>query len=110
MSAATVRTRIDGALPTPTPDISNNAIALIMSQGKNGYGAVTVQTVLKPDPPAANVDERANLLDDDMIYYSRTATEATASTAGGEFDDMLIWISEYELKAKMVEAGVLPAP
>ena len=28
--------------------------------------------------------------------------------AGKEFDDIVIWISEFELKAKMVEAGKLP--
>jgi len=106
-NAATIRTRIANALPTPTPDISNSAIAIIMTQGKNGYGAISAQNLAMPAVPVANVDERDNL-NNNGVYFSRPSTDPGASTAGGEFDDMLIWISEYELKAKMVEAGVLP--
>jgi hypothetical protein len=29
---------------------------------------------------------------------------------GGEFDDIVFWISDYELKARMVEAGVEMQP
>ena len=34
--------------------------------------------------------------------------EEGVAAAGGTFDDILMWINSYELKAKMVEAGVLP--
>lgn len=110
ITAATVNTR----LGADTPQVSNNAVAIIMSQGKNGYGIISTQNDMNAAVPAANLDEKENLDGNETapvgppLFYSRPPTEATASTAGGEFDDMLLWISEYELKAKMVEAGVLP--
>ena len=63
--------------------------------------------MLNPAIPVANVDELVNT-DADSIYVTRPPTTEDATTAGGEFDDILIWLTEYELKAKMVEAGVLP--
>ena len=39
---------------------------------------------------------------------SRTPTEEGAAATGGIFDDILVWINSYELKAKMVDVGVLP--
>jgi prepilin-type N-terminal cleavage/methylation domain-containing protein len=102
-TAATINTRINDTLE----EISDNAVTIIMSQGKNSFGTVSVQNEIQPAPPVANVDERDNL-DNTLVYVARPATDPGASTVGGEFDDMLIWISEYELKAKMVEAGVLP--
>jgi hypothetical protein len=77
-----------------------------MTQGKNGYGTLSAQGA-KPSVPAANIDEKDNL-DSNLNFISRPPTKLGAATVGGEFDDMLVWISEYELKAKMVEAGVLP--
>ena len=100
---ATIATRVNGALV----GLSNSALAVIMTQGKNGYGTISDQGVAKPAVPAANVDEKDNL-DNNLNFVSRSPTKPGATTAGGEFDDMLVWISEYELKAKMVEAGVLP--
>jgi prepilin-type N-terminal cleavage/methylation domain-containing protein len=102
-NTATIKTRVGGALA----DISDSAVAVIIAQGKNGYGGISVQNVSMPAVPAANVDEIDNL-DNNRIFISRAPTKPGATTAGGEFDDMLVWISEYELKAKMVEAGVLP--
>jgi len=39
---------------------------------------------------------------------SRPPSDVGASTPGGEFDDIVFWISDYEIKARMVEAGMLP--
>lgn len=107
--AATIKTQIG----TTFPDVSNSAVAVIMTQGKNGYGGISVQNVAQPAVPAANVDEKENLnpyIINPVIptFISRAPSKPGAATAGGEFDDMLVWISEYELKAKMVESGVLP--
>jgi len=103
ITTATIKTRIG----VNTPDVSDKAVAVIMSQGKNGYGAVTTQNTATSAVPAANIDEIDNR-DGDAEFYSRAPTEAAAATAGGEFDDIIVWISEYELKAKMVESGKLP--
>jgi len=84
-----------------------NVVAVVFSHGKNTFGGRSIAGTLSPAIPAANADELENT-DANGIFVDRTATTEDATTAGGEFDDILIWLSEYELKAKMVEAGVLP--
>ena len=87
--------------------LADNVVAIILSHGSNGYGAINVDNIANPAIPAANLDELENT-DNDADYYMRPETSAETSIAGKEFDDIVIWISEYELKAKMVEAGKLP--
>ena len=94
--------------PGATPKaLATGVVAVIMSHGKNSYGGVNEDGAVKSAVPGANIDETENI-DDDNDYYSRSETDSTANINGGEFDDIIIWISEYELKAKMVEAGALP--
>jgi len=87
--------------------LANNVVAIILSHGSNGFGATSVDNQPAAAIPAVNLDELNNA-DDDQFYYMRPETSADATIAGKAFDDMIIWISEYELKAKMVEAGKLP--
>jgi len=87
--------------------LADNVVAIILSQGKNGYGGISEDNVARDAVPLANIDERNNT-DDNQLYYFRPETTADADIKGGEFDDIVVWISEYELKAKMVEAGALP--
>jgi hypothetical protein len=83
---------------------------VVISHGKNAYGGISTSSIAKEAIPAANDDEEDNInivvVDDNFV--SRPPTDINAATAGGEFDDILIWIPEFELKAKMVEAGRLP--
>lgn len=88
-------------------ELARNVVAIIFSHGKNGFGGVSETNVPRAGVPSANKDEAENT-NDDKNYYMRSETAATASITGKEFDDIVIWISEYELKAKMVEAGKLP--
>lgn len=101
--AATINTRVGAVVSL----LSNNAVAIIMSHGKNGFGATNTQGVALANPPAANVDELENV-DDNLFFVSRVETADGVAAAIGAFDDLIIWISEYELKAKMVAAGQLP--
>lgn len=87
--------------------LAENVVAVIFSHGKNGFDGVGEDNVARAEIPSANIDELKNT-DDNLIYYMRPETAATTSITGKEFDDIVIWISEYELKAKMVEAGKLP--
>lgn len=81
---------------TPLTSGTNNAPpAVIFSSGKNG--AVTA--------PAANTDEAANQ-DNDVVFVSHTP--APAGAPGGEFDDVVIWLSPNTLYGQMVNAGQLP--
>lgn len=88
-------------------DMADNIVAVIYSHGKNAYGGLSVEGVILPGIPVANVDEIENT-DPNTTFVSRPPTTEEAATAGGEFDDILIWLTEFELKAKMVEAGRLP--
>lgn len=88
-------------------DLANNVVAIIFSHGKNGYGGFSENNVARDAVPAGNLDEIENT-NDDNVFYIRPQTAVGATIAGGEFDDIVIWISEYELKAKMVEVGKLP--
>lgn len=98
--------RIDGTVADVL--LANNIVAVIYSRGKNGFGGVGVDTSFKSAIPATgHVDEVENA-NGDGVFISRLPTYEDDTTNVGTFDDIVIWISEYELKAKMVEAGVLP--
>jgi prepilin-type N-terminal cleavage/methylation domain-containing protein len=100
-----VRTRSpDG---TSTPLIANKAAFVVFTHGKNNYGGTGIDGNAQQPIPAAKVDEADNA-DGNSEFISRAPTEVGAVSDGGEFDDIVIWMSEYELKAKMVEIGKLP--
>jgi prepilin-type N-terminal cleavage/methylation domain-containing protein len=87
--------------------LANNIVAVLLSHGPNGFGGTDENNIVRAAIPAANIDELENT-DNDQFFYTRPETAAGATIAGGAFDDIVIWISEFELKAKMVEAGKLP--
>lgn len=104
--SAIINTRLNDTIE----EMVDNAVALIISHGKNGYGGTSIANVVRVFPAAGTfVDELSNLdVDVDYIFMSRSATDQDAATVGGEFDDALGWINAYQIKAKMVETGVLP--
>ena len=77
--------------------------AVILSHGRNGWGAVNVTGTSNPAPTSP--DELANS-DDNVTFVSRIPT-AVGSTAG-EFDDIVTWLSKFTLFNRMVAAGKLP--
>jgi prepilin-type N-terminal cleavage/methylation domain-containing protein len=90
--------------------ISNNVAVVIFSHGKNQYGSIGLDDSARPAVPAgaAYNDERENQDTDavaPVLFISRPVTDVSAPVI---FDDILAWISEYELKGRMVQAGVLP--
>jgi len=90
-------------LTAASPD---GAVAVIISHGKNGYGAMNALTnTARPAPTSADeVDNAAG--GTTSSYTSRTITPVD-STAG-EFDDILVWLGKYTLFNRMVAAGKLP--
>ena len=95
--------------------IANTIPAVVVSHGKNGYGAVNANiaagnsgTNIAPFSP----DELANT-NNDRDFVSRTIT-ALSSPCGGagqalcEFDDLVVWLSPNILYNRMVAAGKLP--
>lgn len=102
-----VRTRSPNGANTPL--VAGNVVAVVFSHGKNTYGGLSVAGDALPAIPAANVDE-INNTDNNSEFVSRTPTGPGATTAGGEFDDIVLWITDYEIKARMIDAGMLALP
>ena len=106
VNSGTVNTRIGN----PKQEIINNAVAVVYSHGKNMLGGHSIDDVDRAAIPGGPTHfdelENSNL---DRHFISRTPREEGASAInGGIYDDITVWISSYELKARMVEAGVLP--
>lgn len=85
--------------------------AVVFSHGANAYGAMSSDGILRFTPPGFstnNPDESTNSTSS-TVFFSRTPAPAgTNSAQGGEFDDMVVWISPNILFNRMVAAGKLP--
>lgn len=79
--------------------------ALILSHGKNGLGAINATGAFNPAPSGS--DEAANT-DANTTFVSRYPSTAKDAAPGGEFDDQLVWLSQYALFNRLVQAGRLP--
>lgn len=72
--------------------------ALIYSTGKNGgYGGTGLDEAANPNPNSANNDRV-------FVFH----VPAPASSANGEFDDIMTWLSPNVLYNRMISAGRLP--
>jgi prepilin-type N-terminal cleavage/methylation domain-containing protein len=89
-----------GTLTTYT----TNAPALVLSHGRNGYGAVNAAT-RAVNAAAESADELANG-DGNATYINRT--HSASGAAAGEYDDLLAWLSTAVLLNKMITAQRLP--
>lgn len=83
-----------------TPDVASNIVFLLMSHGPNGWGALNVNGNTLAAPTGANELENT---DADSLYISRTPTQPGGP--GGEFDDLLVWVSDSLLKARVCPTG-----
>jgi hypothetical protein len=90
-----------------TSNISNIP-AVVTSYDKQAYFSYQDDGVKIANASATNVDEVVNGSNAiDTTYYTRDFTKNTAST-GGEFDDLVVWISAIFYINRMVSAGQLP--
>ena len=85
-------------------NLTDSAVAIVISHGRNGLGAIGAQTsVLNPTP--SSMDETANYSNtNNYVSHVQTAVGSTA----GEFDDVVTWLGRYSLYNRMVSAGKLP--
>lgn len=82
------------------------APAVVFSHGKNNWGTTEDGTALA-DGSATNADEDVNAANPATnSFFSRLPSTNVAG--GGEFDDLVVWISPYILMNRMVSAGKLP--
>ena len=103
--SSTIRTRVNDVLT----DISQNAVAVVFSHGKNGLGGISSDNVNRPALPAPGngFDDEIENQDANNIFIARYRTDEGVATAGGAFDDIVVWINAFQLKARMIQAGVL---
>ncbi|MGC2518790.1 MAG: prepilin-type N-terminal cleavage/methylation domain-containing protein [Burkholderiales bacterium] len=78
----------------PTTALTNNAVAVIFSVGKNGVVGGT---------GGAGADESKNL-DNDRVFVSHDPTPSGA--ANGEFDDIVVWLSPSILYNRILSGGL----
>jgi prepilin-type N-terminal cleavage/methylation domain-containing protein len=81
-----------------------NIPVIVLSHGKNGYGSTNDQGVVAA-VPSANIDESTNITSS-TTFVDQVPT--VAGTPGGEYDDIVTWISPNILFSSMVAAGRLP--
>lgn len=79
--------------------LSNGAVAIVYSLGKNGRtGGTGSDESNNPNPNFAYANDR--------VFLSHEPTGA--ASAGGEFDDIVTWLSPNVLYNRMIAAGRLP--
>lgn len=91
--------------------ISSNVAAVIFSHGKNQFGSIGLDNMARAAAPVAGAqyaDERENTDTDAVAPVLFVSRPVTSDDAPIVYDDILIWISEYELKGRMAQAGALP--
>jgi len=82
--------------------LSNDVPAVILSHGKNGYGATSDQGTLIANASGVNPDEQLNA-SSSTNFIARYASE-NAAAPGGEFDDIVTWVSPNILFNRLVAA------
>jgi prepilin-type N-terminal cleavage/methylation domain-containing protein len=92
----------DGAGALAAATAVNDVPAVILSHGKNGYGASTDQGTQIANASSANQDEQLNA-SSSTSFIARYATDNTAAP-GGEYDDIVVWLSPNILFNRMVAA------
>ena len=85
---------------------SNDIPVVILSHGKNGYGATLDNGTAIGNASTTNTDEQTNFNAAGTSFVSKD--QSTRTTGSGEFDDLMVWISANTLFSKMVAAGQLP--
>lgn len=95
-------------------DAARNVPAVILSHGRNGFGATSVTGIARPTAPGGT-DEARNT-DTNATFYARgyagdntaCADDEDESTPLCAFDDIVMWLSPAILNNRMVTSGRLP--
>lgn len=91
---------------------ANDIPVVVMSHGKNGYGATLDNGASIANDSSNNPDEQTNSKTSGSgagtNFVTRDQSTRTTTGTSGEFDDLVTWISPNTLFGKMVAAGKLP--
>jgi prepilin-type N-terminal cleavage/methylation domain-containing protein len=86
--------------------IATNVVAVIVSHGRNGFGAYTIGGT-RNTLPAAGTDELDNTNGTaDTTYFRRDATISDAAT-GGAFDDQVMFLTAADLLDPLIRDGTI---
>jgi prepilin-type N-terminal cleavage/methylation domain-containing protein len=94
----------NGATVTP---IATSVVAVVVSHGRNGFGAYTVGGT-RNTLPTAGTDEESNT-NANTTYYRRELTTSDAAS-GGAFDDHVLILGANDLLEPLFRDGSLRAP
>lgn len=83
---------------------ADNLPVVILSHGPNGWGARNINGNTLQAP--TSTDELENATDTNANFVSRTPTDAASSS--GEFDDLVVWISDSTLRSRVCPSGGCP--
>ena len=86
--------------------VADKIPAILLSHGKNGYGAINATTNQPNIAPGATLLDELENTNGDTIFVSRVQTGPGAGNS--EFDDLVAWLSPNVLFNRMVAAGKLP--
>lgn len=114
-SIAGIRVCESSACPA-TGIIASGLPAIIISHGKNGYGATRIDGVTNQVDAGVTNDELENFDGRDNPRAGNNTPDASdtvdvnfvSNTPSTNFDDITVWISSNVLFSKMVEAARLP--
>ncbi len=115
----TIRSRGDNPTTNGTQegkfihDAATEIPAVLFSHGRNGFGATSVDGVVRADPVAADEDENAN---GDTVFLSRNYSPGAGDCSDDadegaplcEYDDIVLWVAPTVLNDKLVSSGRLP--
>lgn len=97
----------DGA--TAPANITQKAVVVIFSVGKNGYGAMEIQGPSNVAPPATNISETTNATaaNANPTFIIRPYSETALAAAGGPFDDIVTYMTPQDLLQPLVTEQTL---
>ena len=84
-------------------NVASNVPAVLVSHGPNGWGARNINGNTLAAPTSANELENTN---SDVNFVSRTPSKV--GDASGEFDDLVVWISDGLLRSRVCPTGGCP--
>jgi prepilin-type N-terminal cleavage/methylation domain-containing protein len=107
------------ATPLASTAGRTGAVVLVVSHGKNGYGAITVQGTPNTPPPVGN-DEYLNTLAckanpgsaplcTAVDFWKRDSTDSTTAP-GGPFDDIVLFLEPSDLLTPLTKDGTFQGP
>lgn len=102
-SLASAGTLCVGQATACTTIVASALPAVILSYGKNGFGAINSSGNTNPAPTSADELENTNV---NVNFVSRIPSPA--GSPAGEFDDIVTWLSPNILFSRMISAQKLP--